>query len=146
LDRFARRDDLSRVVLGVRLGEVGAAGDRWTTSECAVGPVVVIPVQPGCEGGPAGSFADVQPPVGPALDQGAVEPLDLAVGLRPIRPGRPGSDVELLAGLVPELAVVTAAVVGQDPLDDDAVVGEQAWARVRNPIAVWRRSSGWISA
>ncbi len=41
----------------VRLGEVGAAGDGWTTAECAVGPVVVIPVQPGADCGPAGSFA-----------------------------------------------------------------------------------------
>jgi hypothetical protein len=43
--------------LDVRLGEVGAAGDGWTASESAVGPMVVIPVQPGSEGGPAGRFA-----------------------------------------------------------------------------------------
>jgi hypothetical protein len=45
--------------LDVGLGEVGAAGDGRTTTECAVGPVVVIPVQPGRERGPAGVFAGI---------------------------------------------------------------------------------------
>jgi pimeloyl-ACP methyl ester carboxylesterase len=43
--------------LAVRLGEVGAAGDGRMPFKGAVGPVVVIPVQPGPEAGPAGLLA-----------------------------------------------------------------------------------------
>jgi hypothetical protein len=66
-------------VLGVRLGEVGAAGDGWTISKCGVGPMVVIPVQPGAEGGPAGSFCGIEPPKAQwtsprEVDTGAMRP------------------------------------------------------------------------
>src|SRR4029450_3825231 len=118
--RGLARAEQGRPALGVGLGEVGAAGDGWTTTECAVGPVVVRPVQPGIKGGPAGLFAPIEPPVGPALDQGAVEPLDLAVGLGPVGPGVLGGDAELLADLAPAVAAIAAAIVGQDPLDDHA--------------------------
>src|SRR5512132_2773962 len=71
-----------------------------------------IPVQPGSEGGPAASFAAIEPPVGSALGQGAVEPLDLAVSLGTIGSGPLVDDGQLLAGRGPELAAVAAAVVG----------------------------------
>ena len=89
-----------------------------------MGPVVVIPVQPRSKGGPAGLLAGIPPPVGPALDQGAVESLDLAVSLGPIGPGPLVGDPELLADLAPLVAAVAAAVVGQHPLDDHPAVGE----------------------
>jgi hypothetical protein len=85
---------------------------------------VVIPVQPRSKSGSAGVFAGVQPPVGPAVRQGAVQPLDLAVGLGPVGAGALGGDAQLLAGLAPSVAAVAAAVVGQDPLDGDATGGE----------------------
>ena len=49
---------------------------------------------------------------------------DLAVGLRPVGPGLLVVDVQVLALLRPELAAVAAAVVGQHPLNGDAVGGE----------------------
>jgi hypothetical protein len=80
--------------------------------------MVVIPVQPGREGGPAGLLAAIQLPIGPALDQGAVEPLDLAVELGPIGSGPLVGDPQLLADLAPPPAAVAAAVeflIGVEP-------------------------------
>ena len=53
-----------------------------------------------------------------------MESFDLAVGL-----GAPGAgllhrDVEVGAAVAPEVGLVGRAVVGQDPLDGDAAVGE----------------------
>jgi hypothetical protein len=51
------------------------------------GAVYVVPVDPGRQGAVAGGVGAVQPPIGPLLQQGAVEPLDFAVGLRPVGSG-----------------------------------------------------------
>jgi hypothetical protein len=53
-----------------------------------------------------------------------VEPLYLAVGLRPIWPGSFGCDGQLGAGIEPHLAAVARTVVGQHALDDDAAFGK----------------------
>ena len=76
------------------------------------------------EGGPAGRFCGIELPIGPTLNQGAVEALDLAVGLGAVGAGALGSDGQLLADLAPAVAAVAAAVVGQDPLDAHPAVGE----------------------
>lgn len=49
--------------------------------------VVIVGVEPLVEAGRAFGLAEVGPGVGPFLDRGPVEPLDLPVGLRPIGAG-----------------------------------------------------------
>ena len=49
--------------------------------------VVIVGVEPGGERGAAFGFGPVGAGVGPFLEQGAVEPFDLAVGLWPVGPG-----------------------------------------------------------
>lgn len=58
--------------------------------------------------------------VGPAVGQGAVEALDLAVGLRAVGAGVLGLDAQLLAGGLPGLGAVGRTVVGQDSLHLDS--------------------------
>src|SRR5271154_1189549 len=65
------------------------------------------------------AFAPVGAEVGPLLLEGAVKSLHFAVGLRPIGPAVTVLDVS--EGLVEELAAVTETVVGEHPLDDDAL-------------------------
>src|SRR5215216_7123417 len=101
--------------LGVVAGEVVDAADRWQAAEGGVGPVMVVPVNPGLQGPVAGRVGAVQPPIRPLLQQGPVEPLHLAVRLRPIGPG----------------ALVAYAGVGQRGPEQpaavaDPVIGEYA--------------------
>jgi hypothetical protein len=105
-------------VLGVRLGEVGAAGDGWTISKCGVGPMVVIPVQPGAEGGPAGSFCGIEPPKAQPSTKVRLNRSTLRLVWGAVGAGAFGRDGQLLAGVAPELAAVAAAVVGEHPGDD----------------------------
>src|SRR5690606_5363043 len=65
-----------------------------------------------------------EPGVGPFVEQGAVEAFDLAVGGGPVGPGSGVGDAELGATLAPEDGAVAVAVVGEDPLDRDALLGE----------------------
>ena len=58
--------------------------------------------------------------VGPAVGQGAVEALDLAVGLGAVGAGVPGLDAQLLTGGLPGLGAVGRTVVGQDSLHLDS--------------------------
>ncbi len=53
-----------------------------------------------------------------------MEALDLPVGLWPVGPGLLRLDAQLFAGVAPQVRLVAAAVVGQDPLDGDTAVGE----------------------
>ena len=71
----------------------------------------------------------------PLLEQRPDEPLSLAVGLGPIRPGEPMTDAELVAGRREVVTSIAAAVVGQDPLDRDPV----ARIEVPGPLEEARR-------
>jgi hypothetical protein len=67
--------------------------------------------------------------VGPAVEEGADEAFGFAVGLRPVGAGAAVADAECLAGEGVDGGAVAGAVVGEDPLDLDAValvVGERA--------------------
>ena len=86
--------------------------------------VVIVVVQPAGEFGQAVGLAGVGPCVGPLGDQGPVEPLDLAVGLGRVGPGVLVRDAGVLECLVEGFGPVAGAVVGQDPLDGDALAGE----------------------
>src|SRR5436190_13463057 len=61
--------------------------------------------------------------IGPFGEKGPDEAFGLAVGLGSIRPGPTRDDPELRAGLAEEVASVRVAVVGEDPLDRDALIG-----------------------
>ncbi len=62
--------------------------------------------------------AGVGPGVGPLLEGGAVEPLHLRVGLRPIRPGPLVLDI-LAQGRGEQFGAVASAVVGEHSLNRD---------------------------
>lgn len=69
--------------------------------------VVIVGVHPAGGRGAAFGLGSVRAGVGPFLEQGAVEPLDLAVGLRPVGPGPFVGDV--VAGeSVPTRRLLTA--------------------------------------
>src|SRR5829696_3025392 len=67
--------------LGVVTREVVDAADGWPAAEGGMGSVMVVPMGPGLQGTVAGGVGAVQPPIGPLLQQGPVEPLYLAVRL-----------------------------------------------------------------
>src|SRR5829696_4915275 len=67
--------------LGVVTREVVDAADGWPAAEGGMGSVMVVPMDPGLQGTVAGGVGAVQPPIGPLLQQGPVEPLYLAVRL-----------------------------------------------------------------
>src|SRR3954451_25422930 len=81
-------------------------------------------VEPGGQEGGALVVAGEDPGVGPFGAQGAVEAFDLAVGPGAVRADEllPGSDGGCGGGEVPGDPVVLG-VVGDDPLDGDAVAG-----------------------
>src|SRR4029450_10260859 len=73
--------------LGVVARGVVDSADGWAAAEGGVGAVHVVAVNPRWQGALSGGGGPVQPPVGPLLEHGPVEPLDFAVGLWPIRTG-----------------------------------------------------------
>src|SRR4051794_6798053 len=82
---------------------------------------MVVVVEPGVKGcGPFGAVA-VERAVGPAAEQGADEALGFAVGLRPVGPGAQVADAEGAARDGVDGGAVGRAVVGDQPLDGDAV-------------------------
>jgi hypothetical protein len=62
---------------------------RGQAVERGVWSAVIVEPQPPGEGPAAFGVGAVQPPVGPLIEQGLVEPLDLAVGLGPVAAGPP---------------------------------------------------------
>src|SRR5690606_6802248 len=76
------------------------------------------------QGGAAFGVAGVGGGPGPLVFEGEVEPLDLAVGLRPVRPRALVLDPGVSRGLAEVLGAVAGAVVGQHPLHGDVVSGE----------------------
>jgi hypothetical protein len=79
--------------------------------------------------------------VGPFLEQGPVEPFDLAVGLGAADPGAGVLDAQSLVLIAPGMAEVGGTVVGQDPFDADAVAGEERPGSGQNANAVAAVSS-----
>lgn len=106
--------------LAVLTRQVGYAVCRCGAFECGVAAVVIVGVEEVGEGRDAFALAGVGAGVGPFLLQGAVEPLDLAVGLRPVGAGPLVLD-PVLGQQVPEHPrAVAGPVVGHHPLGGDA--------------------------
>jgi hypothetical protein len=77
-------------------GEVVPEGvDGWLPAERAVGSVVIVEVHEPGVGVVALAVGAPGADVGPLLEQDAVEPLDLAVGLRPVGAGARVADTGL---------------------------------------------------
>jgi hypothetical protein len=106
----------------------GQAVERGVWSSVIVGP------QPAGQGPGALVVGAVQPPIGPLIQQGLVEPLDLAIGLRTIRASSLAADPEPGGGLSEDDRLgVGLGVVGQDPLDPDPVLGEEGGCLDQEP-------------
>jgi hypothetical protein len=100
-----------------------------------VGAVMVVPMDPGLQGPVAGGIGAVQPPVGPLLQQGPVEPLHLPVRLRPIGPGVLMAHASVSQRRPEQPAAVADPVVGEHAVDADAVQGEPAVGAAPEPSA-----------
>jgi len=83
-----------------------------------VAAVVIVGVEPSREFG----VAAVEPGVGPFIGQGAVESLDLAVGLRPIGACAPMLDVT--QGVTKGMRSITRSVVSQYVSHREAALAE----------------------
>jgi hypothetical protein len=83
---------------------------------------MIVEMQEVAEGFVAFEVRLVGSDVGPLLEHGAVEPLDLSVGLGSIGPG--SSVFDLPERLGKGQAAIARAVVGEDFVDLDPVVGE----------------------
>ena len=86
--------------------------------------VMIVEVQPARKGGGASRLAAVDADVGPLLEQGAVEALDLAVGLGVVGPGAARPDASGQAGPLEGVAAVARAVVGEHGPPADPVLVE----------------------
>src|SRR6266496_779417 len=69
---------------------------------------------------------DERPGIGPFGEERPHQPLGLAVGLRAIGTGAPMADAQLGAALPERVAAVGVPVVGQHPLDMDAMTVVEA--------------------
>jgi hypothetical protein len=111
-----------RTVIGVR-----PSSEVWS--------LVIVGPQPAAEGSAALVVGAVGAPIGPLLEQGAVEPLHLAVRLRPVRPSSPVPHVEVSQCRPEQPAAVADPVVGEHAVDGDAVQGEPAVGTAPEPGA-----------
>jgi hypothetical protein len=88
---------------------------------------VIVEPQPAAERSPALGVGAIGAGVGPLIEQGLVEPLDLASCLRTVRAGPLEGNPQASGGLGEgDRLGVGLGVVGQDPLDPYPMVGEEA--------------------
>ena len=84
--------------------------------------VVIVGVQPGGVLRAAFGVAGVEPGVSPFVGQGAVKSLYLAVGLWAIGFGEEMFEAQLVAGSGKEFGPIGGTAIGEDVLDEDAVI------------------------
>jgi hypothetical protein len=108
--RESRSSAWTAVNLGVMSRQVVESADGWAVDR-GVDAVVIVEVEPARQGGPSDGFGVVAEGVGPPVGQGAVEPLQLAVGLRSVGPRAFVSDAQPQAGVAPGERAVAGAVV-----------------------------------
>src|SRR2546430_11740409 len=78
---------------------------------------MVVAMEPASKCAGAVGLSAVGPDVGPLLEQGAMETLDLAVGLGPVGPAVLVDDAAFGKRVVEQSTPVGEGIVGQDPLD-----------------------------
>src|SRR5699024_10604986 len=113
--------------------EVGQSGDWWLASEGGVGSVVIVEVQPPGQGCVALRGGRVELGIGPAVAHRAVEALELAVGLGPVGTSSLVLDTQVSTCISPSPGAVARAIVGENPLDHDASVGEPRCSSAQDP-------------
>jgi hypothetical protein len=96
--RVARAPGLSSLAVLTR--RFVDAGDGWLSCECGVAAMVVVGVQEVCQGCGPFVVGGVEPLVGPFVEQGAVEALDLAVGLGAVGAGEFAGGAQVGQGLL----------------------------------------------
>ena len=104
--------------------EVGNTADRRVAAEGVVAAVMIVAVQPARKGGGASRLAAVDADVGPLLEEGAVEALDLAVGLGMVGPCAAAAHAGGEARARECGATVGGAVVGEHGAHGDAALSE----------------------
>lgn len=97
--------------LAVLTGDVGQPREGRLVAAGRVRTVLVVLVNPIGEGIASFLLAAVTASVGPPVSHGAVEALNLAVGLRTVRARPLRRDRQGLAGIAPQMRAVRAAVV-----------------------------------
>jgi hypothetical protein len=110
----------------VSAGEVHDATHGWVASESGVRAVVVVGVEPAREGQSAVFLPSVGTSVGPLLQKGSVEALDLSVGLGSVGTAVTMADVGGGERFVEQASLVREGVVGENALDDHALGSEPA--------------------
>jgi hypothetical protein len=110
--------------LGVVLGDVVDCRARHEASDRGVRTSVIVEVDEVAERLQSIAVGAIRPGVGPLVEQGLDEPLGLAVGLGPERPGPLVADLEPPEDVAIGVAAIARAVVGQHPLDPDPDLGE----------------------
>src|SRR5260370_36095846 len=94
--------------------------------------MVVVPVQPAREQPGLLAVALVGADVRPLVEEGSVVALDLPVGLRAAWANEALLDAEPVGGLPEHAGVaVRLGVIGEQPLDRDAVAGEELRAALQ---------------
>jgi hypothetical protein len=115
--------------------------------------MVVVVMEPGSERLSTLVLGLIAAGVGPSVGHGAVEPLDLAVGLRTVRAGPLRLDGKAFASIPPQVRPIRAAVVRENSLDGDAAIrkpldgavqdaGGGGWRSRRRGSLRRRRGSG----
>src|SRR5512139_2975166 len=91
-----------------------------------MGSFLIVELQPSRQSGAALVRGGVRHRVGPLSDQGLDEALSFAVGLGAIGPGALGRDPKPTASLAKRTRAIGPTVVGQHPLDANALALERA--------------------
>jgi hypothetical protein len=99
-------------------------GRRWSIGQSRVRPSGVVMVEPIGKSVLARLGGSIGLCVGPLAQAGLDEPLGLAVGARGVGLGAQVAQPQCAASLPPIVAAISRAIVGDDPLDSDAVAGK----------------------
>ena len=111
-------------LLAVIFREVGDTADRRVAAEGGVTAVMIVAVQPERKGGGTSRLAAVDADIGPLLEEGTVEALDLAVGLGVVGPCAATAHAGGEARARERGAAISGAVVGEHGAHGDAALGE----------------------
>src|SRR6266700_2112284 len=127
---------------------MAASEDRLVDSPTGteLGPAAIVGFEPSGKGGEPRLVRPVQTCVRPLVQERAVEPFDLAVGLWPVRPGGEVAGADRGQRRLEVLGQdVVPGLVSHHALDPDAELLEVCGARSRNRAQVGPRSSAWTS-
>ena len=123
------------------LGDVVDSRVGHEASDRGVGTPSIVELDVAAKGMESLAVRAVGSGVGPLIEQGPDEALGLAVGLGPERPGSLVTDITGAERIAIGVAAIARPVVGQDPLDRDANLGEAGNRQLTAQAALSPRSS-----